>query len=444
MKTLITKFGVITLLLLTLILSLPLIYGVIIKKKCHQLAITASELSPIKITISDYQQHWFTSTALITIDIKWPQKDTQPTRMAYIAHISHGPIIIDLKRIRVAQAQIIANILPPDNLTNLNKPNLSIFKIHPKLESKSHNNITIQSIIKLSGKTIINIFSQPYEAKNTDYEISTTKLNFTLTLNNEFNKVKQTCNLQKLTFVTPDLNFKLNNLSTNYDGYRNQDGLWIGDSNIHIDALQFDRPNKKRDFSLEQLNIESKITAIKNILTIVTDLDLQTLTINGAIYTHNKIIFNANGINATTIAKMTVQNASIFSSYLELVSNGIELSIPQLETTTPWGKLNVASNLTIEQSTPDQNIIKSLTNAVLSITVNLHKKLALHLLGNIYKYDNYQQAMNLLDRWNQENKVIYTDNNNIHLDILYKNTKLLLNSKPLSIKLNDEPRLRKT
>ena len=437
------SLGYILAILIFILLLLPLLLGLLVENKCNQIAAIINTTTPFDLKITDYQRSWFSAdaTAKISLD-KLELPDPELHQLTIIAHITHGPIILDWQRCQFLQAKINAGV-------NLNSAQNTVLK----RAASAGPVATINIKFDLSGATNINFASVPLAYYDQENHLLWHGLTMQTSFSPIYNQSKSKIEFSGLDLKTKDLNFQLGKITSLYHGSETSNGLWIGERNLEFQSFT-NKNDNNRTTSFEKLTIHNNITnEQKNLVNIATTITLDKLNLNGSSYEQNKLDYEINQLHALLVGKLQQQLIStkallapqtLLQSHtiMDLISSGSEIKIKQLNTNTPWGKLLASISIIFTQPAENKGFLATITNSTINTAIQAERSLAVHLLEKLYqtlslpKQSNNptEQAEILLHAWQQSGKITTSDRDNyLHLIFDYKDGQPSLNHKPLTI-----------
>jgi uncharacterized protein YdgA (DUF945 family) len=417
-----------------------------------------SAFSNTDIEVTSYNKHWFSSDALVTIDLGAEKTvPLEPARLQKFfaesklqkinirAHILHGPFIYYQNKINIAQAIIDASVMLNDEQNKLLQRTLSSPPI-----------ISMQMMIKINGRSIIDINVPPYVYESANRHIKWQNIYFGMEFSSSLHKIKRTIDIPEIQLEAPNFKLYLNSLKATYSGEKEADNLWLGDSAFSLKSFHFEI-TKVISGGTENFTTTSSFKEQKGLISGDTEINIDKLTVDDKNFTDNKIAWAISNFNMVSLAKLKqeissldseefalapMKQASHFLDLLrELLSNNATIEIKQFDITTPWGKADVHGKAVFPPvAAKTESELDFLTNMQQEFDLRLEKKLALSLAKNFLKYftpahkneDYNKQAMILLNNL-EETKTIVSDDGNYKMHIEYKDKKLMLNNIPFSL-----------
>ena len=442
MRKWLSSLGYILVALAAIFLLLPMLMGLIAENKCKQIADIINTTTPFNVKITDYQRGWFSADATAQISLNKLDAPNQLHQLTITANIIHGPVLIDWARFQFVQAMVNANINLNSAQNNLLKRSLDAGPI-----------ATTKIKFRLSGNTVFTLESPPLAYQDQDSNFHWQGLKIKTDLSPLYNQIQSKIDFSGIDMGKKDYNFHLGKMTTTYQGNKTSDGLWIGERNLQLDSFATKNDNN-RIISLGGLNLHSLMTSDqKNSVNIAATLAIDNLNINSATYSQNKLDFEINKLEQSTLAKLQQQlisNKNIFSpqtnitvdAILAVLNNGSEINVKQFNTDTPWGKLLTIVKITFANQPNNSGFLATVINSAINANISAEKGLALHLLEKFYQVipsgnqanNPAKQAEVLLNGWQQSGKITTSElDNYLHMVVDYKNSQFSINNKYLTL-----------
>ena len=428
--------------LAAMFLLLPMLMGILAENKCNQMVDLFNNTTPFNLKITDYQRGWFSAKAIAQISLNKSDTPNQLHQLTINANIIHGPLLIDWTRFQFIQAVINANINLNSTQNNLLKRAFDAGPI-----------ATTEIKFRLSGDTAFTLESPPLAYQDQESNFYWQGLKINTDLSPLYNQLQSKIEFSGIDIGNKNYNLHLGKMISTYQGSKTSSGLWIGERNLQLDSFATKNDNN-RIISLGGLNLHSLITSDqKNSVNVAATLSVDNLNINGATYNQNKLDFEINKLDQSTLAKLQQQlisSKNIFplqtnigiDTALSILNNGSEINIKQLNTDTPWGKLLSIIKITFADQPNNNNLLATIISSSINTNISAEKGLALHLLEKFYHImpsqnqpnNSAKQAEALLNDWQQSGKITTSElDNYLHIIVDYKNGRLSINNKHLTL-----------
>jgi hypothetical protein len=436
----------------------PFFMGMLAASKCNQLVDTINTYSPVNVQIVSYHRSWFSADATAVVSLKqrrWLQNDKvdaaiwlqkpELRQFTINAHISHGPVIMNMQRIRFAQALVDATVNLTDQQNNLLKRSNDAGPI-----------AKARFVIQLSGKSILKSEGVPLSYQDADTNFNWQGFHLQMELSPTFSKLKTEFDLPGFNFSQKDNSVKLDGLMNSFVGFKTAEGLWAGERTLILKTFNM-QTNNKHSLNISGLVMHVTANEDHNLLNYFVTTNLDLLDVDGALYQGNVFNFNLKQLNKGILAQLDKQfiamedtdqtslqqAAQSFSTLVGLLNAGAILEVIQCNTTTPWGKLFATMNLNFSSGGSNAGFLAVIANSVLGMNIKANQNLVLHILEKFYQSVQAgdqptdaatKQAQAMLAEWQQAGKVVTEGNDTfINLELNYKNHQLLLNNKPLEL-----------
>ncbi len=441
MQKWLTSLGYTIIIAVVIILPLPLLFGFFAERKCKQMAEIINTTTPLAVKIISYDRGWFSSSATTQIslnNLEIPNKELY--QLTINANITHGPVLIDWVKFYFVQAMVDATI-------NLNDAQNKWLNREPNAEPLA----TMKVKFRLNGETTIVLNSPATTYQSEAIKIDWRGLNTKATFSPLYNKVKSTLEFAGIDVKTPEREIHLGKTTSSYQGNKSSNEIWLGERDLQCAAFSTTNDNN-RTISFDKLNIHNLATGDeKNLIDISGMLDVDTLNINGGIYTQNKIDLEIKKMDQGLPAALLQQlisgkiisspTTAFFGIMVDIMSSGSTLNFKKIETITPWGKIFSDIKMIFPNQSPHSGLLLMITGSSVSANIKAERAIALHLFEKFYQIlpsretmDPAKKAESLLTEWQQSGKIITSNEDSyLRLAFEYQNNRPLINGQLLQL-----------
>ncbi|MCL5261421.1 MAG: YdgA family protein [Gammaproteobacteria bacterium] len=444
------SFISLAIILLVIGVFLPYFNGKFVENKFRNLVTAANNFSWVNIKIVNYDRHWFSADASLQVTPK-VLKDSplqylhnpQINQLMLVSHIAHGPIIMDAKHFKLAQATI-------NTIAELDAEQNTLLKRSATAGPVANIDVTVG----LGGTSHLEASSKPLAYQDAENNINWQGLNLTAKISAAVDNISSDIELPGLDITTKNFQFKIAAFKSETESVKSAAGLWVDQSDLTL--KNFAVKTQTQDIAVENVAAQLVATDKKNILDRTTTITADKFTINGETYSNNTISWSEKNVNQVLLHELqgqlqqimltehpTLQQlATAFDKLTSIISKGVEFDVKQFDTNTPWGKFSATLKATFDPTT-NQNpgILTLLLNSEIALDIKLDQKLILHIIEIFYNStkqstqtpaDIQNSAVQLLADWQKTGKVIVDGKSYlVYIDVDYKNRQLLLNEKPI-------------
>jgi uncharacterized protein YdgA (DUF945 family) len=443
------KALIIVLLLVTMILGLPFADGFWVKKKYYHLNELVSQRTPLSLQIIDYQRGWFSSTATLKVSSETlmnnkPVEATPQESNHFIVKekLYHGPFIFRSDKPFDTFGKSITWALALSEI-HVNQDDLKLSTL-----AVYHYNGSVS--VKFDCPTISYPIHQPGEVFGVEG------------LKGSFSFSKRFKHSQgEITVLAADIPLHnghqiVKNATYSFSLDKTAFDLWQGKRSVKISDLLL---NSSEKWQLHGVDITLSDNTQSRDLNSTLNTQIASFKINESDFGKQQFVFNIANLNLATLSELgkkadllDQQSASISTRALELtplalelLSDGLNLSLSSVDLNTKWGTIRGNASLDIaKQDHPHAQFSALLGNTTGQADFSFPAKLLQDVLELRYQALTTPQQLKQsettpqalvkdeIDRWILAGWLI-PNGDNYQVNIGYKTNQLLLNGKPIKI-----------
>lgn len=452
--------GIILLILIAISLALPFFMGTITEHKFKQVINEVATFSNLNIKVINYQKRWLDANATITIDLT-PEntlqlqqlplselvKNLQTQKFTFTVHIEHGPFVWFNGKLQFAQSIMDSSIVLNDIQNTL-----------LMRDSSSPPLITMQMLIKLTGKSIILIKCPPWNYQHNQHSLKWQGIELQLELSPTLKKIVRKINLPEFEIASPSFDLHIINLHAVYQGRKLSENLWIGNDNLSVQTLAIKpAPNS---IIVNNLTVQSTTNEKNGEIYGSTAINIDDITYNTIKYYKNSLTWSYSNLNAAILAKLNHQLKSLSNNATqsriealkemsqvvglleELLNNGATVKIDQLIINSPWGRFAITGQITFLTRPAYVSSPLDLINYISEdlyiqfdkplLTYILQQPVANNAINKFKLADTSAQGIQQFVDLVEKTGLLVVKNNSYTMHISYKNGEILINNKPLT------------
>jgi len=356
-------------LLIGLGVILPFISGMMAEKELGHLVTVVSDRTPgVTLTLSNYQRGWFSSTALMRVDIKIPANQRQgmlavipPMSFDVTENIQHGPVIFNQHKFFIGQALMSAQIvLGPTQQALLSL----MFANQDRQPSIQH-----KLLVKLNGSymstTLIPEFTLSTKSKETDFVWLGYDERFNFS--RDLTRISGKSVFDGLHFVSPKIRVDIDTIEFSMNKDEGPYGIWVGDVNFTIPTIRISVA-KVDKLSVKAINFSAKSSIDDKLLNSIVKVSMEKLNIAGEHYGPARFSSQLKNIDATALNKLeqkidAIKRANLPESQikqemmalipnaLQLFAKGAQIELETLQLTLPEGVVSLNGHAKIVATT---------------------------------------------------------------------------------------------
>ncbi len=427
------------LLVILLVAMLPLLCGIVAKKKCRGL-VELVNLSPlIETRVIRYDRGWFSSHATLELFLNGLDISQDFRRLVVYTRIKHGPFAINWSRFHFVQAMATARfVLSPEQSFMLKRE--SDYTI-----ATARIRFKINGIVKLH-------FTVPKFTHGSDEQMVTMDgMQWDVVFSKHYGTVVSNFSFLGATGVISGHEFSLGEIKSDYRGEKEANGLWIGERILRLKSGKSKNANG-HGITFKNFFLSNSIAAAgKNVVNFALAATLDELAINNMVYGTNNLNFEVTNLNKKLLgdiqkslfsSAIALSPGSIFVELLfSLLGNGSEIKIVNSNSYTPWGKFSLDANVMCDISPQTMGWLATLASSKMEIVMKTEKAFLLYVLEKFYKNISSVgdalipaiKSRETLDDFAKSGKIFSDDAGVFNITIEYKNKQMLVNGKPLVI-----------
>lgn len=384
------------------LLALPYGFGVMAKHSFYQ-AINQIPAQPgVTIEVTKFQNHWFTSFALVKAKINPGQMNGQTVPdVGFVvkAKIWHGPFIFS-KDINDHMRFFFARAFA--------RGQVKVFGVDDDrlpYSVQAPNRITMLTGLMGDITTQLSMPTFTIKSKTKPAQLTMTGLTATYTLNSDFDRQKASFAVQQLTTQIGDIVISGKGIHHTFDISKALSHLWTGTSEVTVDSIS-GSSNQKEILVQKNTDVKSSVGIENELLSMTVNMSIGNLKMYDKAYGPGVIAFTVKNIGAQAMNQLhglqqqLGQQKVTFEEYLhafdalapDLLGHGLQVQVAPCELQTPYGKATASVNASFPvlaqgQSTKLLDMIKRVTTSnQFSLPKTLVTKAVQHYFTQKYTY----------------------------------------------------------
>lgn len=349
------------LIIIILILLLAGYYGTgLMTEKTLKRDITViNQSNGLQANIINYDRGWFTSKAKLDLKVSFPervQKDDAGNMQVVPAqeytvdiplNIYHGPVMFAPDGMHFGLGYAKTSLDLPKELKGQIENTFKESSSYPKL------NLSVLISYLNTSSFRANLPEFQLVAKNDGGQFNWKGLNTSVTVSSNMDTISGQMDFTGFEVNNKNTDAKLNDLSSEYDIYKGDSGLYLGTGSVTLPSFEISKANQKI-FQLSDFTIHSNSGVDDGLFHSTLTISLDKVIAEGKTYGPGEFKIAIKNLHAQTLAKMNeqmqqIQGASdqikqqavlsLLPDLPKLLSKGAELNISELNFTMPQGRL---------------------------------------------------------------------------------------------------------
>ncbi|MDF1757460.1 MAG: DUF945 family protein [Legionellaceae bacterium] len=387
----------------------------------------------VKVSVAKYQRGWFKSNAILNWTISIPSKVIERNgkrifKPSQVYHaemplvIQHGPIILQNQQVRFGIGAASSHLDLPNEYARKFDELYTDTSIQPSLNLDffvSYNNIA-------SIKLVAPKFHLVSTKDNTDFEWFGMTTNVAVSPN--LKEIKGEVLIDGVKLVQDKTSSMLKNVESEYELYKSDSGLYLGDASLHLPtALVTENGNKLIEIS--ELNFKSKSSINDNLFSSSFKATLNKLLFNDETYRSCSFDLSIRNLDAKVLVDINKKISksqdksdsarqrvllSLLPDIPILVNKGAEIDLSNVTVEMTDGRVSGNAIIRIpKENTPNPfKLARSLTgDGRVEISSGLLQSMLKHMYKNKYNADRLK---NIAKRASEpQDKFTETDKNKV-------------------------------
>lgn len=368
----------------------------------------------LNVSIEKYKRGWFKSEAILDWDLFVPSKVLEkdgkkifkPSKTYHTAMplvIYHGPIIFQNMKVRFGLGAANSYItLPTKYLEQFDEEYAS---------GSSKPTLNLDIFVSYFNNTSISLISPKFRliSKNgkTDFEWLGMVSNIEVSPN--LKHVRGSLVIDGLTWFKDNINSVLKRVESDYNLYKDELGLYLGDANLYVPSILVTK-EKDKLIEVSEFKLNSSSSVHDNLFNSSLHANLDKFFINKGLYSACVVDFNIRNLDAKILVDMNQKISksknqsdrdrqrillSLLPDLPVLVNKGAEIDLSKFNLEMSDG--NIKANLKIvlpndNNTNPFQLVQNAKGEGKLEISSNLLKTLLKRLYKNKYQMEGMEKV----------------------------------------------------
>lgn len=373
------------------VICAPLISGMWLQQK-YQALLQGYETNPnFTVTLVKYQRHWFSSDALVNVEIKNFQNSTLSFTVSQ--HISHGPYLFVQNKKFPTQFALAAI----HNKISFSKDSAALLEKSGINESWLNEN---DGLITFSGN-IFNYFSAGkmlVDLPGVGEDVSFSGVEGMLCVNPEEERISGDLALHDLVIFDPVSTVKFSSLNMKFDQHKDIDGIWLGSHSVVFPDFIFKTVNGDR-VAVYGMNLHGDTNESSGEFRDLHNISIDKISIMDRHYGPIRIRLSASKFNLKILRDMLAvyedisRNGEFYQYELQhrlltllpqIIIPGSNIDVEQIDIGSSFGNLHLQGNISWPAHdfvTPD-----SVIDIGQSSTVKMNMNVSKPLVNDVIDY----------------------------------------------------------